>query len=323
MRRIAVVTSGGDGPGMNPVIRAVVRAADQAGLATVGVRDGFAGLIDGAYTHLDARGVSGILHRPGSVLATARSPRFRSTEGRREALKHLDLAEVDGLVVIGGDGSMRGADALSREGTPSVVGVPATIHNDLAGGDFTIGFDTAVNTALESIDRIRDTATADERLSFVEVLGRHAGWVSLYCGVAGGATYVVTPDAGADVGAIRAALRRALGLGKRYCIVVVAEGEQAGGTYDIANRVCEDLEGIDPRVIVLGHAQRGAAPTMRDRFLGSVLGDAAVTALLDGEDRVMLGERCQSVVRTPLSRAWSEHHAPPEAFFDLLDRLAR
>lgn len=323
MRRIAVLTSGGDSPGMNPVIRAVTRAADQAGLPTAGVRDGFAGLVDGAFVPLGARDVSGILHRPGSMLRAGRSPRFRSTEGRREALKHLDLAEVDGLVVVGGDGSMRGADALSREGSVSVVGVPGTVHNDLAGGDFTVGFDTAVNTALESIDRLRDTATADERLCFVEVLGRQSGWVSLCSGLAGGATYVVTPEQGPDIGAIRAAVRRALGLGKRYCIVVVAERGHAGSAYDLAERVCEGLDGVEARVATLGHVQLGAAPTLRDRLLGSILGDAAVRALLDGEDRVLVGERCQRVVRTPLSRAWSEHHAPPDALFDLLDRLAR
>ena len=323
MRRVAVLTSGGDSPGMNAAIRAVVRSGDQAGVATVGVERGFAGLIDGAFSPLDARAVSGILHQAGTILGTARSPRFRTTEGRREALKHLDLAEVDGLVVIGGDGTMRGADALSREGDVPVVGIPGTTDNDLAGSDVTLGFDTAVNTALESIDRVRDTATTHGRVFFVEVLGRHSGWLSLASGLAGGATHVVTPEHGVDVHAIRTAIRRGLGIGKRFCLVVVAEGDHAGNAYDIAERVCEGLPDVEAEVAALGHVLRGGVPSMRDRLLGSVLGDAALSALLDGEDRIMVGERCGALVRTPLSRAWTEHRPLPESLLALLDRLAR
>ncbi|QBI19428.1 ATP-dependent 6-phosphofructokinase [Egibacter rhizosphaerae] len=323
MRTIAVLTSGGDSPGMNAAIRAVVRAADAHGIRTMRVASGFAGLVDGDVEPITSREVSGILHLGGTFLGTARSSRFRTTEGRREAQKHLDLAEVDGLVVIGGDGSFRGADALSREGPIRVVGVPGTIDNDLAGTDWTLGFDTAVNTALESIDRIRDTAASHGRLFFIEVMGRHSGWISLYCGLAGGATHVLLPETPTDVRRVREDVQRAFDLGKQFCLVVVAEGDQAGGAFSLADRVVEGLRDVDHRVTALGHIQRGGSPTMRDRVLGSLLGDAAVEALLDGDDRVMVGERKGRLERTPLSRSWTDHEEIPEPLISLMDRLAR
>ncbi len=323
MRRIAVLTSGGDSPGMNAAIRAVARSADAAGVEPVGVRSGFAGLIDNDLEPLDARAVSGILHTGGTVLGTGRSPLFRTTEGRQSAIKHLDLAEVDGLVVIGGDGSLRGADALSREGRIKVVGVPGTIDNDLSGTDFTLGFDTAVNTALESIDRLRDTAASHGRLFFIEVMGRASGWISLYCGLAGGATHVLVPEYPTDIPRVREHVQTAFAMGKTFCLVVVAEGDDAGSAYEVAERVAERLDDIDYRVATLGHVQRGGRPSMRDRVLGSQLGDAAVRALLDGADRVMVGEHCGRVERTPLSRAWTEQDPIPEELMGLMDRLAR
>lgn len=308
---------------MNAAIRAVVRAGDAAGLETYGVRSGFAGLIENDLAPLDARAVSGVLHLGGTILGTARSPQFRTTEGRRIALKNLDLAGIEGLIVIGGDGSLRGADALAREGDVRVVGVPGTIDNDLAGTDFTIGFDTAVNTALESIDRIRDTAASHGRLFFVEVMGRSSGWIALFCGLAGGATEVLVPERPTSIQRVRDHVRRSFGLGKRFCLIVVAEGDDAGSAYEIAERVAEGLEGVDYRVTTLGHVQRGGPPGMRDRVLASLLGDAAVNALLDGANRVMVGERCGEVVRTALERVWSEHHRTPESLLQLMDRLAR
>lgn len=323
MRRIAVLTSGGDSPGMNAAIRAVVRAADAAGAETLGVRSGFEGLVNNDMEVMDARAVSGILHMGGTMLGTARSPIFRTTEGRQTALKNLDLAEVDGLVVIGGDGSFRGADALSREGRVRVVGVPGTIDNDLSGTDFTLGFDTAVNTALESIDRIRDTAASHGRLFFIEVMGRSSGWISLYCGLAGGATDVLVPEYPTDIYRLREHIRGAFKLGKRFCLVVVAEGDDAGSAYEVAERVAEGLDDIDYRVTALGHVQRGGPPTMRDRVLGSLLGDGAVRALLDDEDRVMVGEDCGRLARTPLSRSWTDRDPMPEELMGLMERLAR
>jgi 6-phosphofructokinase 1 len=322
MRRIAVLTSGGDAPGMNAAVRAVARAADASGVHTLGVEDGFAGLIEGRLRSLSPRDVSGILHLGGTVLGTARSPRFRTTEGRRQALKHLDLAEVDGLVVIGGDGSFRGADALAREGHVKVVGIPGTIDNDLGGTDYTLGFDTAVNTALEAIDRVRDTAASHGRLFFIEVMGRHAGWIALYSALAGGATDVLVPEEPTDIAEVRERVRRSFELGKRFCLVVVAEGDDAGGAYTVADRVTEGLD-VDYRVSTLGHMQRGGRPTMRDRLLGSLLGDAAVRALAKGRNRVMLGEQRGKVATTAFKTTWSRIDRAPDELLALMYRLAR
>ena len=322
MRRIAVLTSGGDAPGMNAAVRAVVRAADAAGVQTFGVQNGYAGLIEGRLTELDPRGVSGILHLGGTILGTARSSRFRTTEGRQEALKHLDLAGIEGLVVIGGDGSFRGADALSRDGQIRVVGVPGTIDNDLSGTDFTLGFDTAVNTALEMIDRIRDTAASHGRLFFVEVMGRRSGWLALYSALAGGGTEALVPERSTDVDRLRERVQRSFALGKRFCLVIVAEGDEAGGAYEVAERVVEGTD-LDYRVTTLGHVQRGGAPTMRDRVLAAVLGDAAVAALMEGADRVMVGQRRGEVIRTPLETTWSRPDRTPDELLALMDRLAR
>ena len=322
MRRIAVLTSGGDAPGMNAAVRAVVRAADAAGIETYGAHGGYAGLIAGKIEPLDARDVSGILHLGGTILGTARSPRFRTTEGRQEALKHLDLNEIEGLVVIGGDGSFRGADALSREGHVRVVGIPGTIDNDLAGTDFTLGFDTAVNTALENIDRIRDTAASHGRVFFVEVMGRRSGWLALYSALAGGGTAALVPERATDVKAVRERVQRSFAMGKRFCLVIVAEGDDAGGAYAVAERVVEGTD-LEYRVTTLGHIQRGGSPTMRDRVLAAVLGDAAVAALVDGADRIMVGQRRGEVVRTPLEQACSRTDRTPEGLLELMDRLSR
>lgn len=322
MRRIAVLTSGGDAPGMNAAVRAVVRAADAAGIETHGVRGGFAGLIEGRLHLLGARDVSGILHLGGTTLGTARSSRFRTTEGRQEALKHLDLAEIEGLVVIGGDGSFRAADALAREGHVRVVGIPATIDNDVSGTDFTVGFDTAVNTALELIDRIRDTAASHHRLFFVEVMGRRSGWLALYAALAGGGTEALVPERPTDIGRLRDRINRSFAMGKKYCLVVVAEGDDAGGAFEVAQRVVEGTD-LEYRVTTLGHVQRGGAPTMRDRILAAVLGDAAVAALADGANRVVVGQRRGEVVRTPLETAWSRTDRTPDELLALMDRLSR
>ncbi|HUH07687.1 MAG TPA: 6-phosphofructokinase [Egibacteraceae bacterium] len=322
MKRIAVLTSGGDAPGMNAAVRAVVRAADASGVDVWGVRDGYAGMINGDIAPLDARAVSGILHLGGTMLGTARSERFRTEEGRREAIAHLERAEIEGLVVIGGDGSFRGGEALSRESEVRVVGVPGTIDNDLIGTDFTLGFDTAVNTALESIDRIRDTASSHGRLFYVEVMGRHSGWLALYSGLAGGATDVLVPERPTDLGDLRKRIRQSFDMGKRFCLIVVAEGDDAGGAYQVAQKVSQGLD-VDYRVTTLGHVQRGGPPLMRDRVLGALLGDAAVTALLDGQDRVMVGQRHGEIVHTPLERTWTEHDDSPAELLRLMDRLAR
>jgi 6-phosphofructokinase 1 len=226
-------------------------------------------------------------------------------------------------VVIGGDGSFRGADALSREGGIAVVGIPGTIDNDIFGCDYTVGFDTAVNTALDMIDRLRDTAASHQRAFLIEVMGRSSGWIALFSAIAGGATDVLVPERPTDIEALQKRIREAFELGKQYCLIVVAEGDEVGGAYEVARRCSEGMAGLNHRVTTLGHVQRGGPPTMRDRILAARLGDAAVTALLDGETRIMVGEVNNEIVGTPLEQAWSITHTMPDDLLDLMDRLAR
>lgn len=322
MRRIAVLTSGGDAPGMNAAIRAVVRSADARGVDVYGVRNGYRGLIAGDLSHFNARSVSGILHLGGTTLGSARCDEFRLPEGRATAAKRLLMHRIEGLVVIGGDGSFRGADALSAESDIAVVGIPGTIDNDISGCDFTLGFDTAVNTALDAIDRIRDTAASHQRAFFIEVMGRRAGWIALYSAIAGGATEVLLPEHPTNIEDLQTRISDAFSMGKQYCLVVVAEGHEPGGAFAVAGALDEAITGAH-RVTALGHIQRGGPPSMRDRMLAARLGDAAVTALLDGQDRIMVGEVHADVVYTPLERSWSVVDTIPEELHDLMDRLAR
>lgn len=316
------MTSGGDAPGMNAAIRAVVRAADYAGVGTVGILDGWAGLVSGDWVDLDARSVSGILHMGGTILGTARSDYFREVAGRAAAAKQLADAEIDAVVVIGGDGSYRGGLALSNEHGVPVAGVPGTIDNDLAGTDATIGFDSAVNTALDAVDRIRDTASSHRRLFFIEVMGRHSGQIALATALAGGGTDAVVPEAPTDVEAIAGHVQRAFGLGKRFCLIVVAEGDPSGGAQALAEQLSSVLE-VDHRVATLGHVQRGGSPTARDRLLAVRLGDAAVSALLEGHTAVALGEERGDITHTPLDEAAAGAPANIQQLMALLGRLAR
>jgi 6-phosphofructokinase 1 len=323
VERIAVLTSGGDSPGMNAAIRSVVRSADARGVDVYGVHRGYEGLIDGRMSYLSPRSVSGVLHQGGTMLGSARSERFTTFEGRQQAIGQLERHEIEGLVVVGGDGSFRGADALARESDVAVVGVPGTIDNDLSGCDYTLGFDTAVNTALEAIDRIRDTAASHQRAFFIEVMGRASGWIALCSAIAGGATEVVVPERPTDIDELQRRIHEAFEMGKRYCLVVVAEGDDVGGAFEVARQCGEKLSSLSHRVTTLGHVQRGGPPSMRDRILAARLGDAAVTALLDGNNRVMVGEIHHSIVRTDLEDAWTTVHATPPELLDLMDRLAR
>ena len=285
VKRIGVLTSGGDAPGMNAAVRAVVRTAVSQGIECVGIRRGWNGLINSDFVPLKASSVSHIINKGGTMLYTARSLEFMDRPGRDKALATCRLLGLDGIVAIGGDGTFRGALALSRQAaeaglTLQTVGIPATIDNDIGCSHYTIGFDTACNTAIECIDKLRDTMQSHERCSVVEVMGRHAGYLALYVGIAVGATAVLIPERPLNFEEdIVEKIRRARLAGSTHYMIVVAEG--AGSAVDIAKRIHEEV-GIDPRVTVLGHIQRGGSPTARDRETASRMGYRAVMSLMEG-----------------------------------------
>lgn len=315
--RLGIFTSGGDAPGMNACIRAAVRRAVAEGLEVVGIRRGYAGMIEGDFVEMDRQSVSNILQQGGTILKSARSEAFTTPEGRAEAAARLREAGIGALVAIGGDGTLQGATHLAAEHGVVVVGCPGTIDNDLFGTDETIGFDTALNTALESIDKIRDTADAHNRLFLVEVMGRDSGFIALACGIGGGAELVLIPEMMTNVDEIRAQIYELMESQQRSSIVVVAEGDDLGGAHRIAEalRADPDFARVDLRVAVLGHIQRGGSPTARDRVLASRLGAAAVEALLDGHDGVMVGVVNNDVKLTPMRNVWSRKK---EIDYDLL-----
>jgi len=288
---------------MNACIRAAVRRALNRGLRISGVRKGYEGLIDNDFVELISTDVSNIIQRGGTILHSARSERFLTEKGREEAASNLRSNGVDGLLVIGGDGSFRGADALTIEHGVPVVGIPATIDNDIWGTDLTIGYDTAVNTALEAIDKVRDTAAAHDRLFIIEVMGRSAGFIALEVGIGAGAEAVLIPETPTDLEAICAKVRDRISKGRTSNILVVAEGDEAGNAFDIARKI-EEISGMKSRVTVLGHVQRGGPPTSTDRVLASKLGWAAVDALLDDAWPCMVGEINGLISRHPLADSW-------------------
>lgn len=307
IKRIGVYTSGGDAPGMNACVRAVVRTALARDLEVIGIRRGYAGMIEGDFVELDGQSVSNILQKGGTVLKCARSEGFRTPEGRARAAEQLREAGIDGLVSIGGDGTFRGATIFHEEHHVPVVGCPGTIDNDLFGTDETIGYDTALNTAIENIDRIRDTADAHDRLFLVEVMGRDAGFIALNSGIGGGAELVLVPETFTQMDDIKSRILSLMSAQSRSSIVVVAEGEDQGGATRIQQALLADeaFRDIDLRVCVLGHTQRGGAPTARDRVLASRLGAAAVDALIEGHTNVMVGLVNNEIKLTPLRNVWS------------------
>lgn len=275
MKTIAVLTSGGDAPGMNAAIRAVVRAAVAKGMTVKGVVRGYNGLIEDQLIDLDMRSVSDIIHRGGTILYTARSPLFKTEEGINMAVETCKKHRIEGVVVIGGDGSFRGARDLSLKGIPC-IGVPATIDNDISSTEYTIGYDTAMNTAMEMVDRLRDTTQSHDRCSIVEVMGRHAGYLALQTGISCGATSIIVPEVEYDINQIATKMKQIQKTGKKHFIVVVAEG--VGGVDKLAKQI-EELTGIEARATVLGHVQRGGAPTARDRVMASQMACEAVELL--------------------------------------------
>lgn len=289
IKRIGVLTSGGDAPGMNAAVRAVVRACIYYDIEVFGIYRGYDGLINDHVEQLYVRSVSNILSRGGTFLHSARSEGFRSPEGRTKAYKNFRKHELNALIVIGGDGSFTGADIFSREFDVPVMGIPGTIDNDLAGTDLTIGFDTACNTATEAIDKIRDTASSHDRLFFVEVMGRDAGFIAVNAAIGGGAVGMIVPEHHWSLESLIKRLQKGAANQKASNIVVIAEGCHLGSAYSVAEQVKAKLDYFDIRVTVLGHLQRGGSPTTQDRVLAGRLGVAAVEGLLEGKSKVMVG----------------------------------
>jgi len=321
METIGVFTSGGDAPGMNACLRAVVRTAVHAGRRVIGIQRGYVGMLAGDFQEMNATSVSNIIHLGGTIIKTARCEEFYHAEGRAMAAQRLRAAGIEGLVAIGGDGTFRGAHALWLEHHLPVIGIPGTIDNDVYGTDYTLGYDTAVNTALEAIDRIRDTATSHDRLFFVEVMGRYAGFIALMVGVAGGAEMILVPEMAVSCQEIYDTIAAGVARGKTSSIVVVAEGDEQGGALEIARRVGK-LGPVESRVTILGHVQRGGRPTAFDRILASQLGAAAVEALLEGDSDKMVGRVNNQVVHTSLPDTWGRKKSFDRSLYDLAAVLA-
>jgi len=319
MQQIAVLTSGGDAPGMNAAIRAVVRAGEAHGCNVLGIRQGFAGLLRSDIVPLDRAAVVNVIQRGGTLLGAGRSEAFRTPEGVAQACTILQDHGVDGLVLIGGDGTFRGASALAAAGAPPCVGIPGTIDNDVFGTDRSLGFDTAVNTALDAIDRIRDTSRSHEMLHFVEVMGRHSGWLAVAAGVAGGAEVVLCPELPEPLDAVATRIDESVRAGKRSVLVVVAEGYGSGAA-DAAQVVGRRLD-LDYRVTTLGHTQRGGSPSALDRIAAGALGVAAVDALVAGKSAIMVGFQGEAILETGFEQTWSHIHDIPRDMLELLGRL--
>jgi len=328
MARVGVLTSGGDAPGMNAAIRGVVRCVSAAGSEVIGIRRGFCGLIDCIMNPLGPRDVANILQRGGSILDTSREPRFLDPALRRQAIRTLERERFDALVAIGGNGTQQGARLLQSEWSGSVIGVASTIDNDLGGTDTSIGFDTACNTALEAIDRIRDTANSLDRLFFIEVMGRKAGFIALEVAVGGGAEAVLLPEVELDTDWLVEVIRSNHERGKISCIVVVAEGAHPGGARGLLLEIDESLQAhgllgsADARVTILGHIQRGGNPTVRDRVLASRLSTAAARAALSNERGLLFGVRGNKAHATPFDEALAEKKEIDHTLLELVNELA-
>lgn len=304
IKRVAVLTSGGDAPGMNAAIRAVVRSCAYHDLECVGIYRGLQGLIEGDFEVLGPRSVKNIINRGGTFLKSARSQEFRTKEGRQKAFDHLKKANIDAMVVIGGDGTFTGANIFINEFDFPIVGLPGTIDNDINGTDYTIGYDTALNTVVEAIDKIRDTANSHNRLFLVEVMGRDAGDIALNAGIGAGAEEILIPEENMGKDRLINSLKRSKKSGKSSSIVVVAEGDQIGkNILGLADYIRKHLDEYEVKVTVLGHIQRGGSPSCYDRVLASRLGVGAVDALLDGERGVMIGVSHNKIVSVPFEEA--------------------
>lgn len=322
MKRIGVLTSGGDAPGMNACIRAIVRCGTSRGLQVVGIRRGYRGVLEGDFVELGPRSVANIIHRGGTFLETGRCEEMKTNEGIRKASEILQRENIEGLITIGGDGTFRGAAALAEAGNVKVIGIPGTIDNDVYGTDYAIGFDTATNTALEAIDKIRDTCQSLQRPFFIEVMGRSRGFIALEVGIAGGAEEILIPEVETKIDQLCLDIKNSFDKGKRCSIVIVAEGDETGGALRVAQQVGKELK-LEYRICVLGHVQRGGSPTARDRVLASKLGAAAVDALANSKSGYMVGELKGEIAFTPLKETWAKRNELDSSLLRLVKVLAR
>lgn len=318
IKNIAVLTSGGDAPGMNAAIRAVVRTACHFNLNVYGIKHGYEGLIDDEFSLMTETDVSNIIQLGGTILRTARSERFRTEQGMEQAILNLNKHSIDGLVIIGGDGSYKGAAALAARMPLQVIGIPGTIDKDLSGTDTTLGFDTAVNTAMYAIDKIRDTAEAHDRIFFVEVMGRDAGYIALNAGLTTGAEAILIPETKTYIDHLVQLLERGWKRKKKSHIIIVAEGDDAGGAIQVSEAVKKQFNSIESRVTILGHLQRGGSPTMADRLLGTRWGFAAIEALIQGKSGIALGIKNGEINETSLEIVNKEHPGLSEEMMRML-----
>jgi 6-phosphofructokinase 1 len=318
MKRIAVFTSGGDAPGMNALIRSVTRTAMSKGLEVIGISGGYSGMIAGNFIPLGRKESSNIISLGGTILLTSRSKEFMHAGGRSAAAKNLRDNKIDAIIACGGDGTFRGAHAFWEEHHIPVVGTPGTIDNDLYGTQYTVGYDTAINTATEAIDKIRDTAYSHNRVFIIEVMGRHAGFIAMDVGIACGAEFIAIPETSTN---IEQMYQRILQQQGRRTIIIVCEGDEIGGSTEIAQILKQKYE-IDAKVTILGHVQRGGSPTVRDRVLASHLGKAAVEALLDGKTDVMIGKIHNDITYTPFVETWENKKSIENWMIELSELLA-
>ncbi|NEM97109.1 6-phosphofructokinase [Pontibacter burrus] len=322
MNKIAVFTSGGDSPGMNACIRAVVRSAIYNGIEVYGIRRGFNGMINGDIFRMESSSVSNIIQRGGTILKSARSKEFTTKEGRQKAYDNLKAHNIDGLVAIGGDGTFTGANIFYQEFGVPTIGAPGTIDNDLYGTDYTIGYDTAVNTAINAIDKIRDTADSHERVFFIEVMGRDSGYIAIPCAVGGGAEIVMIPETKTSIKNVVETLQTGWSRSKTSFVVVIAEGDEEGTAVEIAAKVQKEIPRMDARVTILGHVQRGGSPSAADRMLASQLGIACVDGLLQGRACEMAGIVNSQLVYTPFIDTITKEKAINPSFSQMISILS-
>ena len=320
MKRLAILTSGGDSPGMNAAIRSIVKSALHYDITPIGIYDGYAGLLNNQFKELGYQDIDTIISQGGTILGSARCEAFREKDSRINAIQYLRSNGIDGLIVIGGDGTFAGANAIAQEMDIQVIGIPGTIDNDIYGTDFTIGFDTALNTVVQAVDKIRDTASSHHRVFFVEVMGRDAGFLALHGALAAGAEAVMIPEIKTPIEQLVHLIKNDY-KGRRSSIVFVAEGEEQGHAIDVMNKVRPFLEGYDLRHSVLGHIQRGGSPSAKDRILATRMGSYAVELLLKGGSKHVIGCSGETLITYPIDQAIKEHAQPSLDLLSMIDVL--